>query len=137
MGPCLCGDPYCGSCGNPSLAEFESFVDNILEFLSGCGLEVSEEEAEALDQYLRELSLYENDYAFVDRYIRSAVPYLIANEKGDRPMIMLKQLLKFGVEAFKEVTYPLFARLNKVEMAMEAEMDRQAREYMATRDLDG
>jgi hypothetical protein len=23
VGPCLCGDPYCGSCGDPSLAILE------------------------------------------------------------------------------------------------------------------
>jgi hypothetical protein len=31
MGPCLCGDPYCGSCGNPGLAALEDAADEINE----------------------------------------------------------------------------------------------------------
>ncbi len=36
-GPCLCGDPYCGSCGNPEQAamdeKFEEFVDELYEII--------------------------------------------------------------------------------------------------------
>jgi hypothetical protein len=28
-GPCLCGDPYCVSCGDPSRAAFEDFFDQL------------------------------------------------------------------------------------------------------------
>lgn len=35
MGPCLCGDPYCPSCGSPGLAEkevaHEAFADRLWE----------------------------------------------------------------------------------------------------------
>jgi hypothetical protein len=30
-GPCLCGDPYCGRCGNPGLAEAEAAEEAIME----------------------------------------------------------------------------------------------------------
>lgn len=30
-GPCLCGDPYCGRCGNPGLAEYEAAMDAVNE----------------------------------------------------------------------------------------------------------
>ena len=33
MGPCLCGDPYCGSCGDPYLAELEGAFISIELFL--------------------------------------------------------------------------------------------------------
>lgn len=37
MGPCLCGDIYCSSCGNPAQAELEekieAFVDEISDFV--------------------------------------------------------------------------------------------------------
>lgn len=29
IGPCLCGDPYCPSCGNPSLAAWESAMEEL------------------------------------------------------------------------------------------------------------
>lgn len=29
-GPCLCGDPYCPSCGDPSLAVIESAIEGML-----------------------------------------------------------------------------------------------------------
>lgn len=32
-GPCLCGDPYCGSCGDPMLAEQEAAVEKLVETL--------------------------------------------------------------------------------------------------------
>lgn len=32
-GPCLCGDPYCPSCGNPGLAEKEEMEERFLETL--------------------------------------------------------------------------------------------------------
>lgn len=31
MGPCLCGDPYCSSCGNPSLARYEDLCYEMQE----------------------------------------------------------------------------------------------------------
>lgn len=31
--PCLCGDPYCGSCGNPSLAVLEEAEEQLMEEL--------------------------------------------------------------------------------------------------------
>jgi len=32
-GPCLCGDPYCPSCGNPAAAEYADAVDELCERL--------------------------------------------------------------------------------------------------------
>lgn len=32
-GPCLCGDPYCPSCGDPSLAEREAADDALFDKL--------------------------------------------------------------------------------------------------------
>lgn len=34
IGPCLCGDPYCGRCGNPEAAAFADAVDSAIEVLS-------------------------------------------------------------------------------------------------------
>lgn len=34
IGPCLCGDPYCASCGDPSAAAFEDLVERLAEELS-------------------------------------------------------------------------------------------------------
>lgn len=31
IGPCLCGDPYCPSCGNPEQAAFEDAVEAMFE----------------------------------------------------------------------------------------------------------
>lgn len=31
MGPCLCGDPYCGSCGNPGAAAWADLMDEVME----------------------------------------------------------------------------------------------------------
>lgn len=30
-GPCLCGDPYCGSCGNPEEAAFHDAMDVMID----------------------------------------------------------------------------------------------------------
>lgn len=38
MGPCLCGDPYCPSCGNPGLAKLEAIQDDFMEKLNKLGL---------------------------------------------------------------------------------------------------
>ena len=46
-GPCLCGDPYCGSCGNPSAAKFEDWMDRFMEKISDKGL--SEDECHFLE----------------------------------------------------------------------------------------
>lgn len=32
-GPCLCGDPYCPSCGSPGLAEAEAAEERLTELL--------------------------------------------------------------------------------------------------------
>ena len=32
-GPCLCGDPYCGSCGDPGCADQEAAVENFMDTL--------------------------------------------------------------------------------------------------------
>jgi hypothetical protein len=32
-GPCLCGDPYCPSCGDPSLARWEDAIDSLVTLL--------------------------------------------------------------------------------------------------------
>jgi len=32
-GPCLCGDPYCGSCGNPEMAKYEDWCDSFMEMI--------------------------------------------------------------------------------------------------------
>ena len=42
MGPCLCGDPYCGRCGNPELAKLEAIQDDFMNKL--CDLGLTEEE---------------------------------------------------------------------------------------------
>jgi hypothetical protein len=34
-GPCLCGDPYCSSCGNPAAAEFADIMEDHCEMLEG------------------------------------------------------------------------------------------------------
>ena len=39
MGPCLCGDPYCPSCGDPSLALWEDAIDKLSERLEKAGLD--------------------------------------------------------------------------------------------------
>jgi len=33
-GPCMCGDPYCGSCGDPTQARWEAFVDALYDKIS-------------------------------------------------------------------------------------------------------
>lgn len=37
MGPCLCGDPYCAFCGDPSLAAYENAEEELLQKLSDEG----------------------------------------------------------------------------------------------------
>lgn len=32
-GPCMCGDPYCWSCGNPGLLDYELLADDVAELL--------------------------------------------------------------------------------------------------------
>lgn len=44
---CMCGDPYCGSCGNPDLARWEEWCDRFYDILESLGL--SEEEAEYVE----------------------------------------------------------------------------------------
>lgn len=44
MGPCLCGDPYCWSCGDPALAMIDAFCD-ALENIFGPNSEIGDEEA--------------------------------------------------------------------------------------------
>jgi len=35
-GYCLCGDPYCPSCGNPGAAQWEEFIEKALERFGEC-----------------------------------------------------------------------------------------------------
>ena len=35
-GPCLCGDPYCPSCGNPSRAEVDKAIETACDILADC-----------------------------------------------------------------------------------------------------
>lgn len=37
-GPCLCGDTYCPSCGNPSAAAYADCVDTFAEKLATANL---------------------------------------------------------------------------------------------------
>jgi hypothetical protein len=41
-GPCLCGDPACGRCGNPEQAAIEAAESGLLDVLAGAGLTVDE-----------------------------------------------------------------------------------------------
>lgn len=50
IGPCLCGDPYCGSCGDPAAAKYADAVDAFNEKLDNVGLD--EFEFSLLDLYL-------------------------------------------------------------------------------------
>lgn len=34
IGPCLCGDPYCSSCGNPGAAAREEWIEHLDEITS-------------------------------------------------------------------------------------------------------
>lgn len=34
VGPCLCGDPACGSCGDPAWEEIEAAQEEALEWMS-------------------------------------------------------------------------------------------------------
>jgi hypothetical protein len=36
-GPCLCGDPYCGSCGDPSLLAEEGAIDELIDVMRNNG----------------------------------------------------------------------------------------------------
>lgn len=42
IGPCLCGDPYCPSCGNPGLALLEEAESWAMETLSKANLSPDE-----------------------------------------------------------------------------------------------
>lgn len=42
-GPCLCGDPYCSSCGNPSAAAYADWLDYLMDEVDK--LKPDEEEA--------------------------------------------------------------------------------------------
>ena len=44
QGPCLCGDPYCPHCGDPSRAEYEALGDEFLELIN----DLTVEEAKAV-----------------------------------------------------------------------------------------
>lgn len=41
-GPCLCGDPYCPRCGNPSLAKLEAAQDWAAEQFANADLDENE-----------------------------------------------------------------------------------------------
>ncbi len=34
IGPCLCGDPYCPHCGDPTVAELADLIDDIADTMS-------------------------------------------------------------------------------------------------------
>jgi len=38
IGPCMCGDPYCPSCGDPGLAKYEQACDDLLAELEAAEL---------------------------------------------------------------------------------------------------
>lgn len=44
QGPCLCGDPYCPRCGDPSLAEYEALGDEFYDVIK----DLTVEEAKAV-----------------------------------------------------------------------------------------
>lgn len=44
QGPCMCGDPYCPHCGDPSLAQLEDLCDEFLELIRN----ISVDEAKAV-----------------------------------------------------------------------------------------
>lgn len=41
-GPCLCGDPYCPSCGDPYLAEIENAEEQMMKAFSDAKFSVEE-----------------------------------------------------------------------------------------------
>ncbi len=41
-GPCLCGDPYCPSCGNPAQAQMEEAIEKLEEEIIAHGLDALE-----------------------------------------------------------------------------------------------
>jgi hypothetical protein len=42
IGPCMCGDPYCSSCGDPSLAKMEEAIEALTERLINLKLDEDE-----------------------------------------------------------------------------------------------
>jgi len=42
VGPCLCGDPYCPSCGDPSAAEFEEWIERFTDKLIEAKIDIFE-----------------------------------------------------------------------------------------------
>lgn len=44
MGPCLCGDPYCPSCGDPELGRIEAAEEAMMKALSDQKFTVEEYE---------------------------------------------------------------------------------------------
>jgi DNA-directed RNA polymerase subunit N (RpoN/RPB10) len=57
MGPCMCGDTYCRSCGNPAAAAWEDFVLTVDEkFFEGLDLPegYSEQVSERLSEFLEQ-----------------------------------------------------------------------------------
>lgn len=47
-GPCLCGDPYCGSCGNPEQAAYEDACTELGDRL--IEMKLSKEELELFEK---------------------------------------------------------------------------------------
>lgn len=72
IGPCLCGDPYCPSCGDPSRAAQDDAVDKIAEKL---------------------MALDEHEMAMVDRYIDH-----VKNTADIRNEIIAEQANNFQME---------------------------------------
>lgn len=52
-GPCLCGDVYCPSCGNPGAAAYDDFMTEAHERFEEC-LEEAETPADAFDKFMND-----------------------------------------------------------------------------------
>lgn len=42
IGPCLCGDPGCASCGQPGMAELEEATEQVCEMMEAAKLDAAE-----------------------------------------------------------------------------------------------
>ena len=72
-GPCMCGDPYCASCGNPGLAELEAAEERLSE---ECG----------------KLALTSEEYQNVIDMLQTLIKVIRAAKKQERESI---QTLEF------------------------------------------
>ena len=72
-GPCLCGDPYCGSCGDPSLADMEAAVDKLMEVLHKLGV--------PLEFYTLLIKVAPVLYEALDKWVTSRMDELRADDE--------------------------------------------------------